>query len=117
MAIQALGKLLTVDYITKDDLEDAAPTIFKLKPMDGKQYMGVMAEANITTDGDMSFSQRTMNGTIDHGLVGWSNFKDGDGKNIPFSKANFGQIPVGVLTELFSEIITMSSGTEEDSKN
>jgi len=117
MAITALKKIIKTDFTTEDDRKSENPTIFKLNPMDGLQYMGVMAEGNIDTDGMMTFSERTMKTTLRYGLVGWSNFNDEHGKEIKFSRHSFGKLPVGVLTEIFSEIISISSVDEEDSKN
>lgn len=117
MAIVASGKLTESTYIIEEDRDDEEPTTFKLKPMDGQQYMGVMAEGNLDNDGMMSFSERTMKQTLRYGLVGWDNFNDAEGKAVKFSRMNFGRLPVTVLTELFSEIINISSLSEEDSKN
>jgi len=117
MAIVASAPITDVEYIVEEDREDENPTRFKLKPLDGQQYMGVMAEGNIDDDGMMSFSESTMKKTLKYGLIGWDNFTDAESKAIKFSRLNFGRLPVGVLTELFSEIIRMSSLNEEDSKN
>jgi len=117
MAITASAPITEVEYIVEDDREDENPTRFKLKPMDGQQYMGVMADGNIDQDGLMSFSERTMKNTLRYGLVNWDNLHDAEGKAIKFSRLNFGRLPVGVLTELFSEIIRLSSLSEDDSKN
>lgn len=117
MAIIARGKITEVIFITENDRESEDPTKFTLKPMDGVQYMGVMAEGNIDADGMMSFSERTMKSALRYGLVGWDNFNDGDGKKVKFSRLQFGQLPVEVLTEIFSEIISISTVDEDDSKN
>jgi len=117
MSIKALEKIIASDFITEGDKDDDEPTKFKLKAMDGQQYMGVMAEGNETPEGNITFSDRTMRFTLKHGLVGWSNFNDADGKEIKFSRLNFGRIPVGTLTEIFTEIINRSSPDEDDSKN
>jgi len=117
MAIVAQAKVLESDYIIESDRDSETPTIFKLKPMDGQQYMGVMAEANMDQDGMMTFSERTMKNTLRYGLVGWNNFPDEEGKEVKFSRHNFGRIPVTELTELFSEIIRISSISEDESKN
>jgi len=118
MAITAAqAKIDKVDYVIESDRGSENPTTFKLKPMDGQQYMGVMAEANMDQDGMMSFSERTMKNTLKYGLVGWDNFPDEDGKDVKFSRLAFGRIPVAELTELFSQIIKMSSVSEDEGKN
>ena len=117
MAIVASAPITQVKFIVEDDREDENPTKFDLKPLDGQQYMGVMAEGNLDKDGMMSFSESTMKTTLRYGLVGWENFDDADGKKVKFSRLNFGRLPVGVLTEIFSEIIRLSSLDEDDSKN
>jgi len=117
MAIIAQAKITEMDYIIEDDRESESPTVFKIRPLDGQQYMGVMAEANMTSDGDMTFSESTMKKTLRYGLTGWNNFPDADGKDVKFSRVNFGRIPVEGLTELFSEIIRVSSMSEDETKN
>ena len=116
MAITALNKVSTANFILESDDGDE-PTIWKLKPMDGQQYMGVMAEGNETPDGGITFSNRTMRDKLQYGLVGWDNFKDADEKDIKFSRMNFGRIPVEALTVIFSEIIKRSSPDEDEIKN
>lgn len=117
MAIIAQAKITEHEYIIEDDRDSDNPTKFRLQPMDGQQYMGVMAEANMDDDGMMSFSETTMKKTLKYGLIGWSNFVDEDGKDVKFSRNTVGRVPVTVLTELFSEIIRMSSVSDDETKN
>ena len=117
MAITASAKITAVDFITEEDQKSDNPTIWKVRPLDGQQYMGIMAEANSDDDGMMSFSERTMKKTLKYGFIGWSNFSDEDGKAIKFSQMSFGRVPVTELTKIFSEIIRLSSLSEDEAKN
>ena len=60
MAITAQPKITNSDYIIEDDRESEEPTVFKLRPLDGQQYMGVMAEGNMDGDVDVDGSDASI---------------------------------------------------------
>ncbi len=103
---------LSPDWFTPDSEKDETmPTRFKIKPLDGEQYMSVMLETKTDPDGNLSLSSAGMNMALKYGLVGWENF------DTPFSKANFGKIPAIVLISIASEIVNRSTLGGEQEKN
>lgn len=104
---------LTQHWFTPEaEADNETPTRFKLKPLDGQQYMAVMLETKADEDGNLSLSSAGMNLALKHGLVGWENLGD-----VPFSKNSFGRIPALELIGIASEIVRRSTLAEEQVKN
>lgn len=117
MAITAISKLTAEDYIAQSDREDESPTRFRLRPLNGLQYMEVISELSRGDDGQLRISGKGMKLALQYGLVGWSNFRDSDGKEIKFNPVNVEKIPPVILSELAGEIINRSEIGEDERKN
>ena len=117
MEITAISKLTTADYIPENDKESSEPTAFKLKPLNGMQYMEVIAELKTDENGEASLTGKGLGLAIKFGLAGWDNFCDEDGKNLKFNRLNIVKIPPIILTELAGEIINRSEVGAEERKN
>ena len=51
------------------------------------------------------------------GCTGWRNVTDADGKELKFSVANLGKIPVKVAMEIGAQVVNVSVLTEDERKN
>ena len=117
MAITAISRLIAEDYVTEGDRGSDEPTSFSLKPLNGMQYMEVIAELKTNGDGEASLTGEGLKLAIKYGLVGWKNFCDEDGANLKFNKLSVTFIPPTILAELASEIISRSEVGAEERKN
>lgn len=114
--MKAINNLVEAWYTPTSEKDAEVPTRFRIKPLNGEQYMTVMMETRTNESGDLSLSASGMRQAINYGLVGWENFTDG-AKDVPFSKASISLIPAPELIALASEIINRSSISEEQEKN
>lgn len=118
MAIKATSVIKPDWYTPEDEKEEESPTRFKLKPLDGIQYMDVMSEVAKNLDGDIQITGRGLKLVVKWGVVGWENFVDPDtGKEIKYSPHNMQRVPPLVLSELVSEILERSEIGEDQTKN
>lgn len=117
MSITAISKLIAEDYIPQSDIDSDNPTKFRLRPLNGMQYMEVMSELIRNDDGQLRISGKGMKMALQYGLIGWSNFRDEDGNELKFNILNVEKIPPVILSELASEIISRSEIGEEERKN
>ena len=116
MAITAISNLAPFDYVPELDRDSESPTTFKLKPLNGMQYMEVISELK-SDGGETRLSGKGMHLAINHGLVGWDNFSDDNGKAVKFNPANINKIPPIVLAELAGEIVSKSELGVTETKN
>ena len=117
MAITAISRLTTKDYVTEGDKDSDDQTVFKLKPLNGLQYMDVIAELRTDENGEAGLTGKGLGLAIKYGLAGWENFNDEDEKELKFNKLNVSKVPPIVLTELAGEIINRSEAGGEERKN
>ena len=117
MAITAISKLTTADYIPERNKDIGDPTVFKLKPLSGRRYMEIMPELKTDENGETSVSGKGLWMAIKFGLVGWDNFYDEDGKELKFNMINIEKIPPVTLIDLAGEIINRSEVGAEERKN
>lgn len=125
MAIRAIS-LKPVEYISKHDDPDN-PTIWLIRGLTRLEWMEVentLQSSEIVMDGDniKQIANKQNVGTVtkllvDNGLVGWRNFLDEDGKEIPFTKENFDRIPKEICDELAGQISNLTSLSKEEQGN
>ncbi len=134
-----------IDYVLECQKEEPVEdqVAFKLKPLsarqsamlqDGlkieytKENLAKMKEdaENITEDTAMDLVSKIKNfnehlyNTLSMGLVSWSNFKDEEGNEVPFSKNvedNISKIPTEYRMELATEITKLSTLKDTERKN
>lgn len=113
MTITALSGLVEQEYIPEDDKDSENPTVFRLKPLNGMQYMEVMSEVKRVGD-FLRVSGDGLKLAIKYGLVGWKDFYDENGKDVKFNPHTVLRVPSDVLAELADKIISISrlEGTE-----
>lgn len=117
MPITAIDNLSPSWYTPECEKDEENPTRFNLRPLDGLEYMEVIAEVTKLESGDFSISSRGMQKAIRSGVVGWENFLGSNGKDIKFSPHNINKIPPLILQELASEVIERSELGAEAEKN
>ena len=132
MAITGLSKLETVDYIASKDpckTEAEGATVFVLGTLD-KETVGALRDSMQSlemADGKQKIvmnTSATMVKACRMGLKGWRNFKDSEGKDIPFkteeeymfgksfkvvSKETMDKIPLDLIIELGQAIVDKNS--------
>ena len=120
MAITAISAI-KADWYTPEserDEEETKRTRFKLQPLDGTQYLDVMAQVNTTPNGDIQMSGYGLRMAAKWGVVGWENFADPEtGKEMKFNAFTVARIPPVILKELVSEIMDRSELGEIQVKN
>lgn len=115
--IQAIPQLIAINYTPRADQGSDNPTTFKLRPLDGLQYMEVMHELTESKGSGVRISAAGKLLALKYGLADWNNFNDAQGNAIPFSPVNFKLIPPVILNELAIEIMNRSEFGEGDQKN
>jgi len=117
MSITAISGLTVQDYICAADKESDEPTTFKLKPLSGMHYMEIMAEVTDSGNGEQRISGNGLRLAIKHGLTGWDNFPDDNGKDLKFNSMNLQKIPPVELAELAGQILSISEVSGAQTKN
>lgn len=119
MATKALTGLVAAWFTPSDqvgeDVED--PTRYYIKPLDGLQFMEVAANGDILKDGSFIPSHTGRMLLLRHGLKGWENVLEPDGKPLEFNLARIKFLNANHLIELTNEILERSSLGAEDQKN
>lgn len=116
MAIKAMSGVVPEDYVCKHEGDTENPTIWKLQPLNGFDYMEVMSELQ-RTDNGFKISGKGLGIAVRKGLVGWQNFHDENGKEIKFNPLNMKKIPAIVLGDLADRVIEISELGDEQAKN
>jgi len=110
-----------IDFILECDreLQPEEQTVFKLAPLTSKQVLNLRDKikfkgTEVVNQGTVVYLYATL------GLVGWSNFKNSAGDDVPFGKNmddNLKLVPLLYLMEMFTELDKLSNITDADSKN
>lgn len=132
MAITGLSKLENTDYISEKDpckTEAEGATVFVLGALD-KETLGALRDSMQTLEMSEGKNRVVMNTSAVFvkacrvGLRGWRNFKDADGKDIPFkteddylfgksckllTQETVGKFPMDLLMELGQAIVEKNS--------
>lgn len=118
MAIKAISTIKPDWYTPQCEEGEDEPTRFKLKPLDGTQYLDVMSEVTTSLDGDIQVTGRGLKLAAKWGVVGWENFSDPEtGKEIKYSAVNVPRVPPVILSELVGVILERSELGEDQTKN
>jgi len=117
MALTLNTNIVPTWYTLSSDEDDAAPAKFKLKPLDGEQYIEVFAESEMSRNGDIKLNGLGLKLALRYGVVGWENIDDERGKAIKFSIHNIKKFPMEVLSELATEVVNRSTPDEDELKN
>lgn len=134
MAVTAVNPKQVEEYIVKADRESDNPTIFLLRGLTGLEQSLVavalydrtdrMADEDVLIDSSepnlMHMVEFGLEG-LKHGLVGWKNLLDDEGRQTPFKmsnkQANLDRLNAGVLQELALEVTSKTEFIGEELKN
>lgn len=107
-------RITAFDYVPLDDRESENKTTFRLRSLTTTQKMEVTDAINNGTGSAVYWK------LVRHGLLGWDNFNDDDGKPVPFSESmneNIERLTPSLLIEIGMEILRASALTDAERKN
>lgn len=116
MSIRATEGLVPEWYTPPGQDGDPAPARFHIRPLNGAEFGEVADHLEITAAGAV-IRHAGRERALAMGLIGWENFFDSSGKNLPFSAANARLIPHEYRTHIVTRIINISYMSEEQEKN
>lgn len=121
MASTASSPLAPFEYVLEADRNEEAPPTFKLRGLNGIEFMEVMADAKSDETGNrVDLTPQGLRTAIRYGLLGWQNFNDAEGNRVRFfgdMNKNLARLRLTQLTELAGQIIEASDIGEDDAKN
>lgn len=117
MSITITSGLVEEQYIPISEKESENPTSFTLSPLDGMQYMEVIAELKRDEEGTFRISPKGLQFALKYGLKGWVNLTNNTGENIVFNEFNKRFLPARILAELANKIVDISELGESERKN
>jgi hypothetical protein len=117
--IKALQHLKIEPYVPYSERDNATPTRFMLRPLDGIERLDVSFFRDDL--GNLSLSSAAARAALKYGLQGWENLMDEAGSPVPFSPvdrdANMKRLPAELVAELATEIFVRSVLSEQERKN
>ena len=119
MATKALTGF-TPTWFTPTDQRDKdidRPTRYKLKPLDGIQFLEVAANGDTQADGTFMPNHKGRLLLLRNGIKGWENVVDHDDETLEFNIARIKFIPAPHLVECVNEILERSALGAADEKN
>lgn len=108
-----LAKMLGPEWFR---LKKESKAEFHIRPLNGLEAMEVMSEVSVIK-GKVKISGQALRNALDYGLTGWRGVVDGEGQEVPFTRANVNRLDATTLSSLASEIISRSNLTGEQEKN
>lgn len=111
----AMSGIAEESYTLQHQEGEPNAAVFRLKPLDGFEYMEVMTEL-VRTETGARFTGKGLGIAVKYGLVGWENFPSHDNP-LPFNTGNIKKIHGIYLSELADKIINMSVPDEDTVKN
>lgn len=117
MATKALTGLVAEWFTPEDQKDDEQPTRYKLKPLDGIQFMEVAANGDTLADGTFMPNHRGRLLLLRYGMKDWENVIDHDGEKLEFNLARLKFIRAQHLVECSNELLTRSAMGDDDAKN
>lgn len=106
-------------FTPKSEEGKPQPTRFQLKPLTGLEIADVNAGTVIEED-RVRYTGRAFRTALQHGLLGWENMLEPNGKVVPFTgnkQDNFSRLRFDIVMQLFDEIMLNSEIKEEAEKN
>lgn len=119
MSVRALTGLAPEWYTPDDQKDDERPTRYKIKPLDGLQFLEVAANGEIAPDGSFTPNHAGRLLLLRYGIKDWENVDDAakDGKPLKFNLARIKFLPVPHLVELSNVLLERSALGAQDQKN
>lgn len=120
MAIKAKSPLAPWWYTPKAEEGSANPTRFRLRSLDGLEYQDIDLHRDTKT-GNWRATASGVRSVLGAALLDWENMLDEQGAPLAFNVQDKGKslsvIPAEILSELFWEVVTKSSLSEDQEKN
>lgn len=117
MAIKANTGLVSQWYTPIGEREEDQPARFKLKPLDQMTYLEVISSCEQNPDGTIAVNRRALDKCLKSAIEDWEQVFDQSEKPLKCSWVNHKHLPYEILVELFQEVLTVSTLTEDDKKN
>jgi len=116
MAIKARkSKILPIMYIPQEEEGSDNPTQFKLKPLDGLEYMDVLLHAKVNSEGEVELEPAGLKVALKFGLIGSKNLTDELGNvDVELIPTELDSV---LLIELAKKIMEISNVSDEERKN
>ena len=112
------AKNMSPDWYTPESEEDEEkPSKFKIKPLNGEQFMEVVADSETDRSGDIRLNGRGLKLALRYGIIDWENIEKENGIPLKFSVHNLKLLPMEVLSDLASEIVNRSAMEDDETKN
>ncbi len=112
--------MATALSVLAEKWEEVDGSKFLLSPLDGKDMLRVSDAATFNDKGQTLFNAEVCIVALRHGLKGWDDFKDADGKDVLFisdREKNLSRIPLDLVRTLAMIILGNSQLGAEDAKN
>lgn len=93
------------EFVSKED-HDEVKTTWVIRSMSAFEWVTATNSGKV----DWNYMVSTC-------LTGWTNFRDESGSNIEFSANSMGMIPPLIFQDIATEIMRISSMTEDERKN
>jgi len=112
MKVTSLGKVLPqwVKPFDDDNFE------YCYKPLPGYIFRSVLQYVVRNEDGEAVFGGDSVETMLRKGLVGWRNFPDASGNDLPFSYENVDRLPAELVDVITNRIFASSYLTEDEKK-
>lgn len=117
MTTKALTGLVAEWFTPADQADDETPTRYKLKPLNGLQFMEVAQHGNVDGDGAFTPNHKGRLLLLHHGLKDWENVVDDKDESLGFNLARIKFIPTTHLVEISNELLMRSALGAEAEKN
>ena len=95
--------------------EPQGGTRFLCRTLNERERAQVFMQCELQ-NGDIAVSHSGLMMAVDCGVIGWENFRDANGEEVPFTPQNVGRIPAPVLIALGNVICVNSSLSDEEKK-
>ena len=115
MAIRALSGLVPEWYTPAGQDDDASPTRFQIRPLNGRE-LGMVSDHISIADNRMLIAAEGVDRCRAMGLQDWENL-EGENGPLRFSRNAMDLLPVGIRRELASKIVTISYLSDDNRKN
>ena len=103
---KALNTVINQEFISEHDDEEEVKTTWILRSLTGLEFLECCSAGFVDHEK-----------IINYGLVGWKDFMGADGNPIEFHRADIQRIPATYLQDISFKIQTISTVSEEETKN
>lgn len=117
MTTKALTGLVAEWFTPEDQVGDESPTRYKLKPLNGLDFMAVAQHGTVDDEGSFTPNHKGRLLLLTHGLKDWENVIDDKGEPLGFNLARIKFIPTTHLVEISNDLLLKSALGAQAEKN